>query len=512
MKRIFAILCLFLLLTGLLSGCGTGKQKQTYRTLEDLKNSSRVEFANATNNICYAPQIVEDIPNVVFTQYTNYFDTFLEVSKGRKDAALSFSSIFVGLHEAYPTLECIVSEQTVPIVAFFAKRSEPLKQEFDSYVRSNPEVLRELKEKWVDGYGHNDYTIDFSTLENHNGMFTLSTCLDSPPMEYIKNGKPAGYELDLVYRFAEASGYAVNFVATEYTAAMTGAATGKYDIFMGFCGYTEERAEEILFSEPIYEEHLGYVVLGDGDNAHASLLEQFKTRFERNFLRESRWKLIANGLKVTVEITFFSVLFGSVLGFGLFLLGRKSQLVETLFFHINEFFESLPTLVILLIFFYVIFGDSALSGFVVATGVFTLLFTFTFFALLTGSVNGIPKGQTEGALALGYTPFQALSRVVLPQAMVSFLPGYKSAVVGILKSTAIVGYVAVQDLTSAGDRIRSLTFDALFPIFGITIIYFALARLLIWVMNRLLTVDLNKNRDRFMKEAAAWNEEGVTQE
>lgn len=493
------ILCFLLLISLLLSGCGIGKRNR-FESLEDFKNARQVDFATCANNVCYNPMVQKDIPNVSFSAYTNYFDTFVEVAKGKRDAALCFSSIFIGLQEAYPSLECIVSEQTVPIVAFFSNRNEALKREFDDFVRGNPAILRQLKMDWVDSYGHNDLTVSFDDLESRNGTFTFAVCPDSVPMEYLKNGKPAGFEVALIHSFAEHCGYGVKTIVTDYVASMTGVATGKYDVSVGFFGYTEERSEGILLSEPYYNEPLGYVVLGDAQGSTTGFGEQLRMRFERNFLRENRWQLIVNGLKTTVEITAFAVVLGSVLGFALFLLGRKQRLLRKLAFMMNEFFESLPTLVVLLVFFYVIFGDSAVSGFLVAAMVFMMLFTFTYFAQLTGSVDGIPQGQTEAALALGYTPLQALTRVMLPQAMVSFLPAYKSSVIGILKATSIVGYVAVQDLTSAGDRIRSLTFDALFPILGITLIYFAIARLLIWLMNRLLTVDPEKNRERFRME------------
>lgn len=479
-----------LLLVLLFSGCAKSGEKTYFQTIADFQAADTVAFANAASNSCYNGLIQQDIPNVKFYPYTNYFDTFLEVAGGKRDAALCFGSIFVGIQNAYPSLDCVLSEQTVPIAAVFSDKQTQLKGTFDTYVTSHPQVLAELKEKWVDDYGNNDYTVDFSNLENRNGNILFALAPDSPPMEYLKNGELAGFEVDLLYRFAQDCGYSVTPIITEYDAALSGIATGKYDFAVGFYGCTQERSEGILFSEPYYNEHLGYVVQGKRQESRLSLSQ----RFENNFLRESRWKLIADGLKTTVAITVLTVLLGSGVGFCLFLLGRKNLLLQTLFFRINELFESLPTLVILLVFFYVIFGDSSISGFAVAAGVFSLLFCFTFFALLTGSVNGIDRGQTEAALALGYTPFQALSRVVIPQAMVSFLPAYKSAIVGVLKATAVVGYVAVQDLTMAGDHIRSLTFDALFPIVGIAILYFIIARLLIWGLNRIFRIDYKKNR------------------
>ena len=62
-----------------------------------------------------------------------------------------------------------------------------------------------------------------------------------------------------------------------------------------------------------------------------------------------------------------------------------------------------------------------------------------------------------------------------------------------VKATAIVGYVAVQDLTKMGDIVRSRTYEAFFPLIAIAIIYFVLGRLLVFIINR-LTIFLDPSR------------------
>ena len=58
----------------------------------------------------------------------------------------------------------------------------------------------------------------------------------------------------------------------------------------------------------------------------------------------------------------------------------------------------------------------------------------------------------------------------------------------LLKSTSIVGYIAIQDVTRASDLIRSRTFDALIPLVIVTILYFVLA----WLLRKLLNLILIK--------------------
>ena len=52
----------------------------------------------------------------------------------------------------------------------------------------------------------------------------------------------------------------------------------------------------------------------------------------------------------------------------------------------------------------------------------------------------------------------------------------------VIKATAVVGYVAVNDLTKMGDIIRSNTYEAFFPLIATAVIYF----LLTWILSLLL--------------------------
>ena len=77
-----------------------------------------------------------------------------------------------------------------------------------------------------------------------------------------------------------------------------------------------------------------------------------------------------------------------------------------------------------------------------------------------------------------------------------FFPTYQKAIVELLLSTAIVGYIAVQDLTKMGDLIRARTFDAFVPLIVVSAIYFALSWLLLKLTDRILTRLNPKNRKR----------------
>ena len=125
-----------------------------------------------------------------------------------------------------------------------------------------------------------------------------------------------------------------------------------------------------------------------------------------------------------------------------------------------------------MILFYVIFGKTNISGMIVAIIGFALTFGSFVYGHLRLSVEGVERGQTEAAYALGYTRNQTFFKIILPQSMKVFLPTYTGEVVGLIKATSVVGYIAVNDLTKMGDIIRSNTYEALFPLIAVAVIYF----------------------------------------
>ena len=68
--------------------------------------------------------------------------------------------------------------------------------------------------------------------------------------------------------------------------------------------------------------------------------------------------------------------------------------------------------------------------------------------------------------------------------------------VSLVKATAIVGYVAVQDLTRMGDIVRGRTYEAFFPLIAVAVIYFILGGILRLVIGRMEKAADPKNKDR----------------
>jgi len=228
-------------------------------------------------------------------------------------------------------------------------------------------------------------------------------------------------------------------------------------------------------------------------------MNSFFESFYNNLIAEDRYRMILDGLQVTLIITVCAVILGTILG-GLICwmrMSRHAWLQKTAKVYI-DIMRGTPVLVILMLMYYVVMAPLEATGIVVAVITFGMNAAAYISEMLRTAIQGIDRGQTEAGLALGYTPTQAFVRIVLPQVVRSVLPVYQGEVVSLLKGTSIVGYIAVTDMTRASDLIRSRTFDAFFPLIVTALIYFFMA----WLFGRLLTALQNKEYRKAVAAAA----------
>ena len=221
--------------------------------------------------------------------------------------------------------------------------------------------------------------------------------------------------------------------------------------------------------------------------------------FTNNLIAEQRYRMILDGLQVTLIITLCAAVLGTLLG-GLVCwmrMSRRQWLQKVAKVYI-DIMRGTPVLVVLMLMYYVIMAPMEATGIVVAIVTFGMNAAAYIGEMLRTAIQGIDKGQTEAGLALGYTPTQTFIRIVLPQVVKAVMPVYQGEVISLLKGTSIVGYIAVTDMTRASDLIRSRTFDAFFPLLLTALIYFFMA----WLVGRLLTALTKKERMKALAAAA----------
>ena len=231
-----------------------------------------------------------------------------------------------------------------------------------------------------------------------------------------------------------------------------------------------------------------------------SYLYRIVNSFTNNLLVEQRYRMILEGLQVTLLITLCSVILGTLLG-GLVCWARMSRhaWLQRLAKIYIDLMRGTPVLVLLMLMYYVFMAPLGTTGVVVAIVTFGLNTSAYIGEMLRSGIESIDKGQREAGLALGYTPRQVFMRIILPQVVRKIMPVYLGEVISLLKGTSIVGYIAVMDMTRASDLIRSRTFDAFFPLIVTAAIYFLVA----WLIGLLFNSLLEKRRTRAIVAAVA---------
>ena len=450
-------------------------------SLEDMRRK-RIGIPSGTN---FDLLIRKAFPDAQLSYYNNQSDLLTDLAAGKIDAFPSDEPVIrYIIQQGYEGIAYIPEYiEDFEYAYCFAKTEEGqrLCGEFSEFLRSLQADgrMNDLSKKWF-GKDETDKQIpDYRAFPAEKGTLTMATDGDFMPFEYVRDGEVVGYDVDIAAQFCQAYGYGLKIEVMNLDAVLPAVQSGKCDFVGSAVTITPERSESVLFSAPNYSGGAVLVVRSDSKNQTASFWSGIMESFEKTFIRENRWSLFTEGVANTLLITVLSVLCGTALGFGIFLLCRNGNPIANGVTRFSMWLvQGTPMVVLLMILFYIIFGKASVSGIMVAVIGFTLTFGAAVFGLLKMGVGAVDSGQYEAAYALGYSNSRTFFTIILPQALPHVLPAYSGEIVGLIKSTAIVGYIAVQDLTKMGDIVRSRTYEAFFPLIAVTVIYFVLEALL----------------------------------
>ena len=224
--------------------------------------------------------------------------------------------------------------------------------------------------------------------------------------------------------------------------------------------------------------------------------EKFKAEFDLNFVQGNRWKFLVDGLKNTLTITFFALMIGIVIGIVIAMVrstydktadNARPSWKRRLFGVANgacrvylTVLRGTPVVVQLMIFFFVIMASSR-NGVLVASLAFGLNSGAYVAEIIRGGIMSIDNGQFEAGRSLGFNYLQTMQHIVIPQTVKNVLPSLMNEFIALLKETSVAGYVAVQDLTKAGDIIRGRTFSPFMPLIAVALIYLTLVLFFSWL-------------------------------
>lgn len=238
-------------------------------------------------------------------------------------------------------------------------------------------------------------------------------------------------------------------------------------------------------------------------------IEDFKDDFVLNFIDSDRWLSLVKGLWSTLQITFFALLIGIVIGIVVAAvrstwdknheaMAKNKGLGYVLMKILNAIchvyltvIRGTPVVVQLMIFYFIIFATSR-NGLMVAAIAFGINSGAYVAEIFRGGILSIDNGQFEAGRSLGFNYPQTMIYIILPQVFKTILPTLCNEFIVLIKETSVAGYVGVMDLTKAGDIIRGRTFSAFMPLIAVALVYLVIVMVLTYFV-RLLERRLRKN-------------------
>ena len=181
---------------------------------------------------------------------------------------------------------------------------------------------------------------------------------------------------------------------------------------------------------------------------------------------------ILDGIRLTILFTVLSMIISIVAGAILAMLRLSANPVLSGFASLYIwFFRGTPLLVQIIFWFNIqLFIPSIDIGSIhVDMNVIVTAFVAALLALslneaaymaeiMRGGLMAVDNGQNEAAKALGYTPFQAMLRIIFPQALRVIIPPIGNQTISMLKTTSLVSVVAAQDLLTRAQNIYARNF------------------------------------------------------
>lgn len=477
-KKLFILLLINILLITL---CSCGSKQDTY--IDSIDEINGQDMGCMSGSI-FDKVIEEYFPDSNIIYFSSRSELLLGLDSNKIVGFISdepVAMMMVARNEDVSYLDEAIGSVEYGI-CFAEKASDKLEQ-FNTFLAEKKEsgYLEQLQNKWINKEGASQKKV-VHELTGENGTLTCVTTPDAAPFSFYSDSTFEGYEIELLNDFCFEYGYGLQIETVSFDALLTSIALNKYDIACNGIYITEERKKSVNFCDPTYSARNVVMIKSSSSVDNRSFIEKIQDSFYKNFIEEDRYLILVRGCLTTLLISVMSIIFGSLLGFIIYLISLRYKKFKDIADFIQRTLIRLPAAIILMILYYVIFNNSSISASIVAIIGFSMMFSFTSYGLLKVGVNTVDRGQGEAALALGYNNWYSFIRVILPQALKVVLDNYLNEIVSLLKNTSIVGYISISDITRASDIIRGRTYDALLPLFTVAIVYYILATLIIKVL------------------------------
>lgn len=227
-----------------------------------------------------------------------------------------------------------------------------------------------------------------------------------------------------------------------------------------------------------------------------SFWQSFFYNFYKSFLEGGRWKLYANGLLSTIQVTVLALILGVILGLLVAIVrtthdqqlpGKKNPVLAVVNFICKIYttvIRGTPMMVQLLILGFVVFSNSRNFTMVGAFGLGLNSGAYVS-EIIRGGLMSVDIGQSEAGRSLGLNYADTMRLIVIPQAFKNILPSLSNEFITLFKDTALISVIGGKELVYAAKAIGSKTYSVMFPYIGIAVVYLVLVILFTWLQGKL---------------------------
>ncbi|WP_347557400.1 amino acid ABC transporter permease [Robbsia sp. KACC 23696] len=199
------------------------------------------------------------------------------------------------------------------------------------------------------------------------------------------------------------------------------------------------------------------------------------------------WTDLLHGALVTIEVTAAALLLSCALGLliGIGRLSRTRPLIYGFCTAYLTFFRGTPLLVQLFLLFFGLpqFGIT-LPAFVcgmLGLGLYSAAYVSE---VVRGAIHSVERGQMEAARSIGMSSGQAMRAIILPQAVVRMIPPLGNEFIALIKNSALVSLLTIDDLMHEGEKIISVSYRSLEVYLVIAVMYLCMTQLTSYLLHR----------------------------
>ena len=224
--------------------------------------------------------------------------------------------------------------------------------------------------------------------------------------------------------------------------------------------------------------------------------QEFFFKFYQAFILKDRWLQYVGGVGTTLLVTALALALGIVLGSVVALVrvahdqqrpGHKNPVLG--FFNViceiyTTIIRGTPMMVQLLIMSMVIFANSRNFTMVgaLALGINSGAYVSE---IIRGGLMAVDPGQMEAGRSLGLNYMTTMVLIVIPQAIRSVLPALGNEFIVLLKDTSLITVIGGKELLYAAQGIMNRTYEPMFPLFGVALMYLILVMIFTWLLGKL---------------------------